>query len=269
MNTIFENQRTCNGILFRYAKGKTLRAGNEVHPYHEILYFIKGGGRCFTEHFDMEIQDHTLFVIPKNTYHRFAVKDQKNYTRLTLTFDDCDNIGDIALLLDNRVGILDATDTDLSFLLTKICSTLDEKCTNIKADSLLYGAFLMLISEISAGERSILSPEPDAGRELISRCTAYIDGNFSRDISVDELAALMNVSASALFWHFKKHLGISVYKYISQKRIAHAHMLISQNKMPTKIYLECGYHDYATFYKAYMKYFGYPPSAHRKKTSVG
>ncbi len=48
--------------------------------------------------------------------------------------------------------------------------------------------------------------------------------------------------------------------YIVEKRLIYAHKLISENEKPTKIYLDCGYNDYPTFYKAYLKMFGYPPS---------
>ena len=70
----------------------------------------------------------------------------------------------------------------------------------------------------------------------------------------------MNVSEATLFKCFKKNLGISVYKYILEKRLLMAHKLIRSNKNPTKIYLECGYTDYPAFYKGYVKMFGHSPS---------
>ncbi|MBQ2742579.1 MAG: AraC family transcriptional regulator [Oscillospiraceae bacterium] len=35
---------------------------------------------------------------------------------------------------------------------------------------------------------------------------------------------------------------------------------MTNNNPPTKIYLDCGYRDYASFYRAFVKMFGYPPS---------
>jgi AraC-like DNA-binding protein len=55
-------------------------------------------------------------------------------------------------------------------------------------------------------------------------------------------------------------LGISVHRYITEKRMMHAFSKIKDGALPTKIYTECGYNDYATFYKAYVKIFGKAPS---------
>ena len=260
MNTNFENKHQYCNIHFRYAKGKSLRQGNEIHPYHEILYFIKGGGRFFTEQFDTELQEHMLFVIPQNTYHRFAINDQENYTRLTVTFDGGTELEYITLLTSGQVSIINVADASLQFLLTKMYTTLATNDKTPQADRLLYGAFLMLLSEIDETKRKAPTVECYRDRTIISRCVAYIDAHFSADINVDDLANLMNISSPTLFWHFKKYLGISIHKYIVQKRMTHAHVLISQGCFPTKIYHECGYHDYATFYKMYCKHFGYPPS---------
>lgn len=260
MNTNFENKHKYCDIYFRYAKGKSLRQGNEIHPYHEILYFIKGGGRFFTEQFDTELQEHMLFLIPQNTYHQFSVKDEDKYTRLTVAFEDRKEWSDISMFSSARVNIIKELDPSVQFLLTKMCTALTVNDNTAQSDRILYGAFLMLLSEIAETKREALPAEHNRDRTLISKCTAYIDANFSSNISVDDLAVIMNTSSATLFWHFKKYLGISIHKYILQKRMAYAHILLSQGSSPTKIYHECGYHDYATFYKMYCKHFGYPPS---------
>ena len=59
-----------------------------------------------------------------------------------------------------------------------------------------------------------------------------------------------------------KELGISLYKYITEKRLIFANKLLEQGEKPTKIYVQCGYKDYPTFYKAYTKMFGKSPSKH-------
>ncbi|MBR2181446.1 MAG: AraC family transcriptional regulator [Oscillospiraceae bacterium] len=52
----------------------------------------------------------------------------------------------------------------------------------------------------------------------------------------------------------------AIYRYITEKRLIYAHNLITNNNPPTKIYLDCGYRDYTSFYRAFVKMFGYPPS---------
>jgi cupin superfamily acireductone dioxygenase involved in methionine salvage len=72
----------------RYARGESIRRGNEIHPYHEILFFLDGGGKMLTEEFERSLEREALCIIPKNTYHRFQIQDENRYTRLVLSFDD-------------------------------------------------------------------------------------------------------------------------------------------------------------------------------------
>lgn len=255
MDTYFEKKIIYNQISFRYAKGKSITDGNEIHPYHEILFYIDGGGKFLSEDYEEALSGGTLLIIPKNSYHQFIIPNQENYTRLVLNFPDTHGIS-ISL---NKIKVIHCINGNIKFVLQRMCDALYNE-QNDFTDGMLYGAFLMLMYEISISKQNLMSPKLRENNELISKCIQYIDANFTSDISVKKIATEMNVSTSTLFQCFKTQLGISIYKYITEKRLIYAHSLISQNMLPTKIYLECGYNDYATFYKAYLKMFHHPPS---------
>ena len=88
----------------------------------------------------------------------------------------------------------------------------------------------------------------------------YINENLKNSVSIKKLSEKLNISESALTHTFKKEMGISVHKYIQQKRLVFARKLIEEGKKPTKIYFDLGYSEYSAFYKAYFKMFGHPPS---------
>lgn len=260
MENIFENKTQCNDILFRYAKGKSILEGNEIHPYHELLYFIKGEGKFYSDDFDTELCENILFVIPKNTYHRFSLTNQNSYTRLVLNFPELDLTKEIKILSDKKVSVFSTKNNDIEFLLKKICNAMSSCTVDEKDENLLYGGFLMLLSEISHEEYSKSTGISAEKHELISKCITHIEDNLSKKLTIENTAKKFNVSPSSLSQLFKKHLGISFYKYVTEKRISYAHTLISKGALPTKIYTECGFNDYATFYKAYVKMSGNPPS---------
>ena len=70
----------------------------------------------------------------------------------------------------------------------------------------------------------------------------------------------MHMSESAFAHLFKKELGMPPHKYIEEKRLYYAKHLISKGEKPSKIYSECGWSDYSSFYKAFRKMFGISPS---------
>ena len=68
------------------------------------------------------------------------------------------------------------------------------------------------------------------------------------------MLAMKNSTAAA------QAMGISLMKYIRQKRLLMARHLLEKGERPLSIYSKCGFSDYTTFYKAYVKYFGKAPS---------
>jgi AraC-like DNA-binding protein len=256
MEKYFEKKIICNEILFRYAKGKSLVSGYEIHPYNEVLFYIDGGGKLLTENFEENLKGGTLIIIPKNTYHSISFSDEENYTRLVLNFPDMD----LPMMPFSDIRLLYPMTHNMNFLLERMCRALKESEHENNLPTLLYGAFLMLLSEISGEDSKKLTPKLRKNDELISKCIQYIDENFGKDLTIETIANEMNVSASTLFQCFNHRLGIPVYRYITEKRLIHAHNLIGEGHSPTKIYLECGYRDYATFWRAYVKMFGVPPS---------
>ena len=95
---------------------------------------------------------------------------------------------------------------------------------------------------------------------LAERLKAYVSDNLSGDLSVETIASAVNISSSGIIHSFKKELGISLHNYITQRRLIYARELIINGHQPSKIYTDCGYSDYSSFYRAYVKFFGRPPS---------
>lgn len=258
MSITLKNELNHRGVWFAHLKGSSFRIGNEIHPYHEIIYFQKVKGKFLCEQFEAELLDNSLLVIPKNTYHQVIIDDQEGYTRLLLNFRDIEGLTDIDSLQSGKIKVLHPLPQDIDFLIKKIIDNL--KCAQDKKKNPVFGAFMMLLSEIEDAEGVSHSAKFSESRELLKKCLDYIDCNFGSKISGKSIAVFVNISESTLYSLFKNCLGITLHKYITEKRIMYAHTKIKDGALPTKIYPECGYNDYATFYKAYVKFFGKAPS---------
>lgn len=260
MNPLFEEKLVHNQITYRYSKGKSHVDGKEIHPYHEILYYMGGDVTFVSEKFREKLSPGTLLLIPKETYHQFCIENQNEYTRMVLIFPDIQGLQELLAANMTDIQIIRNLNIHLSNLLERMCRVLCSDQPTENRGVFLQGAFWMLLGELSFGGLEILRPKPRENNRLISGCIRYIDAHFTEEISAQKLAEEMNVSTSTLFHCFKKELGISLYKYIIEKRLIYAHKRIAQQEKPTKIYMECGYNDYPTFYKAYVKMFGCAPS---------
>ena len=113
-------------------------------------------------------------------------------------------------------------------------------------------------AERSAGTMKAEKPE------LLDRITAFIEQNYGTRITVEELARKFYVSSSSVSHLFKQKLGVSVYSYITQRRLIAAKELIAQNESLEAVAEQVGFSDYSTFYRAFKQEFGISPKQYRQ-----
>ena len=82
---------------------------------------------------------------------------------------------------------------------------------------------------------------------------AYINERIGQDLSLDEVSSHFYISKYHLIREFKNYTNRSVYQYIVAKRIIQAKLLIQSGLKPTDVYLQCGFREYSSFYKAFKK----------------
>ena len=261
MNINTEIKLTYNGIAFQRSSNPSI-AEREIHTYHEILFCMDANATLFTEKQQTKLQGDVLFLIPKGTYHFFSVENKETFPRLKIYFvaDVLEDTPCREVLSDMR--IIDNIDGNILLLLKKLCRIMEEGSGD-KPGFYAYSAFLMLLSELDQSLGKAHKQETATANKL-DDLLKYIAENLSADLSVVALAKKMHASASTVTHLFKKTLGISVHRYVTQRRLVYGQSLILAGNKPSKIYADCGYSDYSSFYKAYISFFGYPPSAENK-----
>ncbi len=259
MKSIFEKTLDYNQISFCYSKGPEIRE-REIHPYHEILYYIDGESAFLSENFQKELNSGTLIVIPKESYHFFRLKEPEKFTRLKISFPDGLDVLAPAASVTDEIRVIENVDAALLYSLDRICTELGSDKTGEHSAFLIYTAFLMLMAQINVQSEKRGEVRYRESAHLVTKILEYINENLDSDISIRAIALSVNASESTLTHCFKESLGISLHRYIIEKRLIYAKRLIAEGENPSKIYARCGYGDYSSFYKAYKKMFGTPPS---------
>ena len=108
-------------------------------------------------------------------------------------------------------------------------------------------------------ESSLASVNP-----IILRALEYIKENLVTIESVEEICRVLYITKSHLHHLFTLHLQVTPAKYIMTKRLILAQRKIRGGTKPTQVFGECGFTDYATFFRNYRTHFGYPPSLEGK-----
>ncbi|WAM31495.1 response regulator transcription factor [Caldicellulosiruptor naganoensis] len=115
-----------------------------------------------------------------------------------------------------------------------------------------------IVSEAALQKRSLSS------NSIISQAVEYINNNFTKNISLEEMSKFLNVSPYYFSKIFKKSMGINFKKYLIKLKIEHAQKLLKETNMPIKeIAYEVGFDDPNYFIKAFKKYTGTTPATLR------
>jgi AraC-like DNA-binding protein len=91
---------------------------------------------------------------------------------------------------------------------------------------------------------------------------AFIDGNLAAPLRLAELAAAAALSQAHLARAFRNATGVSLHRFVLQRRLEHARVLLSRSDKPVQaVATQCGFADAAHLSKAYRRAFGITPAA--------
>lgn len=125
-------------------------------------------------------------------------------------------------------------------------------------NTLMIMAYLQRIySQRSEGKIQAEAPA------LLDRIAAYIEQNHTSHISAAELAQRFYVSSSTISHLFKQRMGVSVYRYITQRRLIAAKSRIEAGESLENVALAVGFSDYSGFYRAFKQEYGISPRQYR------
>ena len=122
----------------------------------------------------------------------------------------------------------------------------------------LYALFAALIEANSGGV--------EAGREQVRRACEYIANNFSRPISVAQIAEHTGLCRSWLYREFQRYMGVSPVRDLIQFRLLQACMLLETTALSVKsVSFSVGFEDPLYFSRAFKKQYGVSPKEYRTR----
>ena len=74
------------------------------------------------------------------------------------------------------------------------------------------------------------------------------------------LAKLCALGISRFFELFRQETGLTVYEYLTQRRLLHARDLIEKGSRATEACYRSGFRSYSSFTRSYAKIFGTTPT---------
>lgn len=111
--------------------------------------------------------------------------------------------------------------------------------------------------------REMKAEQPD----LLDQVMAYIEQHLSEKISLTDAARHFYVSESTISQIFRKKMGVSFYRCVTQRRLIAAKNFILDGASLETVAEQTGFSDYSTFYRAFKGEFGISPRQFRNQQS--
>lgn len=231
-----------------------------VHNEYEIMYFVSGDCSYVLEDRHYKLKPHDLIILCTSQYHFIQIDSQKTpYERYSLLIDPfSDDIDNLHLLHDFEI----INCVNIPFI-TNLFNRFDYYAANLdEADFRQIAVCLTkeLLFNIKLARSDKQTPNPFFSPPIVTQILSYIEQNLFTVTDVKEIARANYISEAYLFQLFSTHLNISPHKYIAGKRLTAAQEMLRHGVRPTAVSLKCGYADYTTFFKSYVKHFGHQPS---------
>ncbi len=111
----------------------------------------------------------------------------------------------------------------------------------------------------------VWAPQPD--HELVRIATTYIQGELSGDLSVSRVACETGTSTRHLTRLFREHLHLTPARYVEQRRMELARILIeSDPSVPlTRLADQCGFGTTETLRRTFLRHVGVAPDDYRHR----
>ena len=256
MQSNFTKEYHTDEISFRFAKGKSVYAGKEIHPFHEIVFVMAGEAEFISETCKEKVLPHTAILIPKNSFHQFVHPNENEYLRCVFVFDKVEGLNELIDKKMQSISLLqDEKLTDLFLSYKNLPLFAEEK---EEKDAILKSFFALVLANVKKGGSRTQTAEDL--HPITANAIRYISENLSSPCSITEVAKALHVSPSYLSHVFKTDMHVSLYKYVLEKKLFTAHEKILNSMNATVAAIECGFGDYSGFYRQYKKMFGSSPS---------
>lgn len=242
-----------------------------VHDCCEVFLSLSKGNTFLINDKVYEINNNELFILNQYEAHKVTALKSGKFIRYSLHIhpefihSNCTIDADLykCFYQDNKLDkiVLTQKDADklknLFFNLSKEYDYGDELYKKIQVIEIL-------LEVIRLYDNNKVESDSIKSNESILLAIDFINKNYMRKITLEEVAKNSFVSVNNLCSLFKTSLYTTVNKYITSTRITQAKILLSQGKSVTETAFSCGFNDYAHFIRTFKSLVGVSPGKYKK-----
>ena len=239
----------------------TSLSGYHKHNYYEINLILSGEVKILLGDRTEDGFGGRIVLTSPEMPHYISCDDDVLYKRVYLLFtkDFIDNRlpewNRLSLLFGRSGSVFSLTEEDMARCLS-IINEIERETDPLSQRLLTYYLLSRLSSYISSPESVETENKLPA---YVIEALSYIESNYSKRFSADDVARELHIGRTTLLTGFKKHTGITFGEYSVRCRLSHAIGLLSSGQTLEFTAQGCGFSDAGGLIRSFKRYFGTTP----------
>ncbi len=233
---------------------------------HILIYCLEGSGEAVIKKNKYTIEAGDFFVVPMKTGHTYTSSENNPWTIYWIHFKGSIANSLIELFnkkLNSYKGFIQYNEQSIS-LFNEMYNQLERGygIDNLIYSNLCLGHFLTtMIYNDRYDPRSQLNH-----KDVLDKAIDFLSSNISEMLTLEKMAAAVNLSPSHFSFLFKKKTGFSPIEYFNHLKVQKAcQYLLFTDLRVREIALELGIEDPYYFTRVFTKVMGLSPNNYREK----
>ena len=254
--------------IYRYQTPDVDEVALHHHDFYEIYMLLRGQVAYTVENHLYHMEPGDIMLVSPLDLHQARISMEKNtYERIVLwiSTDYLKNLSspstDLARCFMTGYGSLLRPPGPDSAPLRRELERLSSfhSSTEYGSDLLAKNSLIRVLVELNRAAMNSSVTGDWRSDQVVDGVVAYIGDHFSEPLSLDELSQRFFISKYHLLRKFDAQVGTTVHRYILQKRLIIARQQLCAGVSPSQVSLNCGFGDYANFYRAFRREYGMTP----------
>jgi YesN/AraC family two-component response regulator len=234
------------------------------HDSIEILYFVEGTANVKCDNNTVSANLGDIVIVNTNQLHQIHSTSKKCKYHCLIISPSFFNRNELDLFTKVFVNLV-SQDIYITNLFDSIINEFNSKDKNYKLSirGCIYNVFTYFMRNC-INDTTVISNQRKKILDAIKLTLSYMENNYQKPITLDEICSRIYLSKYYLCRIFKEEIGKSPIEYLNLIRISKATELLQSGKYNvTEAAEKCGFSNISYFSKVFKKYKSQPPSKMR------